>query len=91
MIENGGWTPSGPWDHCAGGHPPQSVHEEPDGTHECGRCGRKVDKTPCGCGEPGHEALSRSFCPNRMREDKLAIRRAEWAKEQADVAPSTEA
>ena len=73
----GGWTPTWDGDLCKGGHPPQSIRTDgADGTI-CDRCGRQVDLTPCGCGAKGHEALSRSFCPNRVREDQTAVWRAE--------------
>lgn len=80
-IENGGWTPTYEWDMCKGGHPPQSVHENPDGRHECGRCGRQIDRTLCGCGTQGHEWLSRSFCPVMVHKDQMTVARAVRAAE----------
>lgn len=77
---DGGWTPSYEGDMCIGGHPPQSVHTNPDGTEECGRCGRAIDRTVCGCDDPGHEYLSRSFCPIVMQRDKMTIARRQRAE-----------
>lgn len=80
-LANGGWTPTYEGDMCQGGHPPQSVHDDGTGVPECGRCGRAVDRTPCGCGEVGHEALSRSFCPTMIRLDHATIARRVYALE----------
>jgi hypothetical protein len=72
----GGWTSTYEWDPCSGGHPgPRSVDDE--GVLRCNRCGRAIDLTPCGCGEPGHEGVSRSYCPVMSSRDRSEIRRRE--------------
>lgn len=78
-IEHGGWThleteDERRWDLCSGGHSGGRYIDE-KGRPCCPRCGRLLDLSPCGCGEPGHEVLSRSFCPTRARQDRAALRR----------------
>lgn len=79
-LADGGWTPTYEGDMCSGGHPPQSIGMEGN-LPCCNRCGRLIDRTPCGCGEPGHEALSRSFCPTMIRLDHATIARRLYALE----------
>lgn len=78
MIAYGGWTrlpeDQARWDGCTGGHPGGWYRDEHGDPH-CPRCGRLLDLDVCGCGTAGHEHLSRSFCPVRMRDDQRAVAR----------------
>jgi len=49
---------------CEGGHVMWTYRGPGEHYERCSRCGNRLDKTECGCGEPGHEGLSKSFCPN---------------------------
>lgn len=57
-------------DHCAGGHPPVSIHRsELTGLTWCGRCGRAVDMSRC------RHGLAVGLCnePHDIIKDALRI------------------
>lgn len=62
VIAGSTWTSRG-FDYCEGGHPGGA------GDRLCGRCGRCLDMTPCGC----DYELSRSFCPRCRVEEPYPI------------------